>query len=297
LSPHAGYTLSMSDEIHELNLSQIGETYSSLRIINARADSSMLESIKSFGQMSPAVCLKTDGNTELIDGFKRLRALKQLKATTIKCVFVEVQPRVGKARIIQLNQASRSISDIEEALVLQSLHRQEKLSQVEISALLGRDKSWVCRRISLIEKLSDSVQEHIKLGLISTSVGRALFLLPRGNQQEVLDAVLKHHLGKRAVERLVRQLVVKPVSQWSLILYNAWSCDSPATIAMQEPSDKFSGQLKSLFRLQKSVISSAQEALAADYTLSAAALEKALQSTKSLESLLNRILEEKILEV
>lgn len=284
--------MDMSDEIHELNLSQVGETYASLRIINARSDASMLQSIKAFGQMSPVVCLKIDGHDELVDGFKRLRALRTLKAETLKCVFIDAQARVGKARIIQLNQASRSISDIEEAMVLRSLHRQEGLSQVEISALLGRDKSWVCRRISLIEKLSDLVQEHIRLGLISTSVGRAFSSLPRGNQKEVLDAVLKHHLGKRAVERLVRQLIARPTSQWSTILYNAWSCDSPETVAEQEPCDKFSGQLKSLVRLQKSVILSAQEALASGQCVSGELLEKALTGAQSLESLISHILQE-----
>lgn len=280
----------MSDEIHELNLSQVGETYASLRIINARSDASMLQSIKAFGQMSPVVCLKIDGHDELIDGFKRLRALRTLKAETLKCVFIDAQARVGKARIIQLNQASRSISDIEEAMVLRSLHRQEGLSQVEISALLGRDKSWVCRRISLIEKLSDSVQEHIRLGLISTSVGRAFSPLPRGNQKEVLGAVLKHHLGKRAVERLVRQLMARPTSQWATILYNAWSCDSPETVAEQEPCDKFSGQLKSLVRLQNSVILSAQEALASGHCVSGELLKKAQTNTESLKSLISSIL-------
>lgn len=280
----------MSDEIHELNLSQVGETYASLRIINARSDASMLQSIKAFGQMSPVVCLKIDGQDELVDGFKRLRALRVLKAETLKCVFIDAQARVGKARIIQLNQASRSISDIEEAMVLRSLHRHEGLSQVEISALLGRDKSWVCRRISLIEKLSDSVQEHIRLGLISTSVGRAFSPLPRGNQKEVLDAVLKHHLGKRAVERLVRQLMARPTSQWSTILYNAWSCDSPETVSEQEPCDKFSGQLKSLVSLQKSVILSAQEALASGHCVSGELLKKAQTSTQSLKSLISSIL-------
>lgn len=286
----------MSNEIHTINLSQIGESYASLRIINARAEAGMLHSIKSFGQMSPVVCLKTPDGDELIDGFKRLRALRQLKAETMKCVFVEVAPRVGKARIIQLNQASKSISDIEEAMVLQSLHRQEKLSQAEIALLTGRGKSWVCRRIALIEKLADEVQEHIKLGLISTSVGRSLSSLPRGNQVEVLKAILKNRLGKRAVERLVRQLLALPVSQWSLPLYNAWSCASPETIGNYEPCDRFSGLLKSLLRLHKTIISEARAALIDKESLPSALLESVLTTAQTLESLLTRLMQEKILE-
>jgi len=291
----ADYTLVMSNEIEEINLSQIGESYASLRIINARAEAGMLHSIKTFGQMSPVVCLKTSAGNELIDGFKRLRASRELKRDTLKCVFVEAAPRVGKARIIQLNQASKSISDIEEALVLQSLHRQENVSQTEIALLIGRDKSWVSRRIALIERLSEEVQSDIRLGLISTSVGRALASLPRCNQGEVLKAVIKNHLGKRAVERLVRQLLSLPVSQWSLPLYNAWSSDSPESIE-QEPCDKFSGLLKSLLRLQKTLTASSDEIAAKEGSFPGALLERALTAAKNLESLFLSLLEEKILE-
>jgi len=288
--------LTMSNEIYELKLSQVGETYASLRIVDARADALMLQSVKTFGQMSPVVCLKTDAGNEVVDGFKRLRALRHEKVETLKCAFITAHARVGKARIIQLNQASKSISDIEEALVLRSLHYEEKLSQTEISKLVGRDKSWVCRRISLIEKLSDEVQEHIRLGLISKSAGRALCVLPRGNQKEVLNAILKHGLRKRGVERLIKKLVGMPTTQWSVILYNAWACESEETVAENEPCDKFSGQLRSLVRLHGSVIAGAQTALKSDCAHKCSLLENALKSTQRLESLLDQLLRESIME-
>ncbi|MEW6711902.1 MAG: ParB/RepB/Spo0J family partition protein [Candidatus Riflebacteria bacterium] len=286
----------MSNKIEELKLSQVVETYASLRVVDARSDALMLQSIKTFGQMSPVVCLKTEAGYELIDGFKRLRALKQQKIDTLKCTFIEAETRVGKARIIQLNQASRSISDIEEALVLRSLHLDEKLSQTEISKLVGKDKSWVCRRISLIEKLSEEVQESIRLGLISKSSGRLLGVLPRGNQDAVLDAILKRKLGKRAVERLVKKLVAKPVSHWPTILFNAWSCKSPDMVDDLEPCDQFNGQLKSLLRLQKSVVESAKKALETDVSVPCRLIEHALKNTQDLDLLLNRLLLEKPME-
>ena len=43
----------------------------------------------------------------------------------------------------------------EEALVVHSLSHEDGLSQGEIAVLLGRHKSWVCRRLSLVERLSD----------------------------------------------------------------------------------------------------------------------------------------------
>ena len=54
---------------------------------------------------------------------------------------MEVNGRVCKAAMIQLNWSGRSINEMEEALVVQSLHREDGLTQIEIAALIGRNKS------------------------------------------------------------------------------------------------------------------------------------------------------------
>lgn len=104
---------------------------------------------------------------------------------------MQVHGRVCKAATPQLNWSDRSINEMEEALVLQSLHREDGLTQIEIATLLGRDKSWVSRRISLVERLSEEVQEDIRLGLLSVMTSRELAKLPRGNQKEAAEAILK----------------------------------------------------------------------------------------------------------
>jgi len=51
---------------------------------------------------------------------------------------------------------------------------------------LGRHKSWVCRRLALLEKLSAAVKEDLRLGLVGPSLARQLTRLPTGNQEAVL---------------------------------------------------------------------------------------------------------------
>ena len=41
---------------------------------------------------------------------------------------------------------------------MQALVREDGLSQVEAAELLGRHKSWVCRRLALLERLGDEAQ-------------------------------------------------------------------------------------------------------------------------------------------
>jgi ParB/RepB/Spo0J family partition protein len=208
--------------IEEKAVSEIGERYGRLRIVSPRADAAMVKSIRKYGQMTPVVCVKGECSYELIDGFKRLRACRRLDQTTLRVKTIEVSARVCKAAIIQFNRSGRSISEMEEALVIQSLHREDGLTQTEIGVLLGRDKSWVSRRISLIERLSEEVQEDLRLGLISVITGRELAKLPRGNQKEAADAILKRRYSTREAAKLIGYLLSRPVWEYSAILSNPW---------------------------------------------------------------------------
>ena len=213
--------------IEEIGVSEIAERYGVFRIVNPRADAAMVKSIQKYGQISPVVCVRAEGGYQMIDGFKRLRACRRLDKTTLRAKTMEVSGRVCKAAIIQLNLSGRSISEMEEALVLQSLYREDGLTQVEIAALLGRDKSWVSRRISLIERLSEEVQEDIQLGLISVMTGRDLAKLPRGNQKEAADAILKHHYSTREAAKLIGYLLSRPRWDYSAILARPWEVVEP----------------------------------------------------------------------
>jgi len=213
--------------IEELLISEIGQRYGRFRIVSPRTDGAMVKSIRKYGQISPVVCVRTEGGYELIDGFKRLRACRSLNQTTLRVKTIQVSGRVCKAAILQLNQSGRSINEMEEALVLQSLHREDGLTQIEIAALLGRDKSWVSRRISLIERLSEEVQEDIRLGLISVITGRELTKLPRGNQKDAADAILKRRYTTREAGKLIGSLLSRPRWEYSAILASPWEVVEP----------------------------------------------------------------------
>jgi len=203
----------------DISLSKIGELYGQFRIANPALDLCLLKSIEKYGQLSPVVVCKAKSNEyELIDGFKRFRAARKLNKECIKARVLDIGPRAGKAAILQLNWAGKSINDLEEAMVVHSLFREDGLQQVEIAALLARHKSWVCRRISLIEQLSDEVKESIKLGLIKVTIGWKLTRLQRCNQEEVLSVIHKYRLTLRQTERLIFALLSCTRSEQEAIL-------------------------------------------------------------------------------
>lgn len=235
--------------IEEIAVSGIGEKYGIYRLVNPRADTAMVKSIQMYGQISPVVCVKGGSGYELIDGFKRLRACRRLNKPVLRAKTMEVSVRACKAAIIQLNRAGGSITEIEEAMVLQSLHREDGLMQIEIATLLGRNKSWVSRRISLIERLSEEVQEDIRLGLISVIAGRELTKLPRGNQKAVADTILKHRLSTRETAKLITHLLCRPRWEHQTLLMAPWEIIEPK----QSKPVGFQAKLISMHGICKSV--------------------------------------------
>jgi ParB/RepB/Spo0J family partition protein len=202
----------------EIGLSQIGQSYGRLRLVHPQADAGMVESLRQFGQIFPVVVVPLAERYELVDGFKRLRALKHLGYERVTASVVNLGVHALKAAMIALNRRKGAICDLEEGMVVHSLCREDGLSQVEVALLLGRHKSWVCRRLSLIERLGDEALEHIRLGLMPMSIGRELCRLPRGNQQAALHTILKYRLSSRESARLVSLLLQPPRWGWQNLL-------------------------------------------------------------------------------
>lgn len=199
----------------EIPLSEIGESYGRLRLIQPQADARMVDSLRQFGQVFPVVVTE---RYELIDGFKRVRALRRLGVERVKAKVFKLGVPALKAVLMDLNWSRGSISDLEEGLVVQSLCREDGLSQVEVAVLLGRHKSWVCRRLSLVERLGEEALEHIRLGLIPASIGRELARLPRGNQPAALRTILKYRFCSRESAHLISLLLQRPKWDWQNIL-------------------------------------------------------------------------------
>jgi ParB/RepB/Spo0J family partition protein len=209
----------VSSETVSLPIQRIGERFAPLRIADPAAERAMLHSMQKYGQQTPVVvCRIAAGEHELLDGFKRLRAGRQMGLKELTVRPLDVSPRACKAAMLHLNRVGRTISGLEEALVVHSLCHEDGLNQVEIASLLGRHKSWVCRKLMLIERLCDEAQDSIRLGLLPASIGAELARLQRCNQEHLLAAIRKQRLTWRETREVVSALLSKPEREYAAIL-------------------------------------------------------------------------------
>jgi ParB/RepB/Spo0J family partition protein len=242
----------------DIPIERIAESFGRYRLLSPRHEAAMERSVGCFGQLTPVVVSAAKNDRyEIIDGFKRLRACRKLGKPSLKARVLEGHGRVLKAAMIQLNRKSGHLGDVEEAMIVTSLYRDDGLTQVEIAPLLGRDKSWVSRRIALIERLSEEVLEPLRLGLISPTHGRELSRLPRGNQPEALSCVVTHHLCSRETAKLITMLIERPRWDHELILrlpLEILEHRQPPRKGLIKPHDPLGTALKNLERCCTSVL-------------------------------------------
>lgn len=164
----------------------------------------MRASLRRYGQISPVVVFVHAGQYELIDGHKRLAAFRELGLEArVSARVLETDDKGAKAAMLGLNRATSRTCELEEAGIVFALVREDKLAQVEVAELLGRTRSWVCRRLGLIEKLGEEAKEDLRLGLLSATAARHVGRLPRGNQRAVLDVVRREALSVRELGAVV----------------------------------------------------------------------------------------------
>jgi ParB-like chromosome segregation protein Spo0J len=192
------------EQPQELRLDEIGVSYGRYRLHVPALERSMMRSLESYGQLSPIVVVRQEGRWELIDGFKRLGAARKLPSLDrLLARQIETDERSAKAAIYGLNRAGGRTREIEEAWIVHALVREDGLTQVEVAELLGRHKSWVCRRLALIEKLGPEARADLQVGLLTPTAARQLVRLPAGNQTEVLELVRREGLSTNELTGLV----------------------------------------------------------------------------------------------
>jgi len=186
-----------------IKLSMIDDCLSAMRLTRPEQITMMQKSLESLGQLHPVIVRKKNSLYQLLDGFKRYFASRDLQWKSLQARVVEVDDVTAKAMMMTYNQKTSSLVDFEEARIVYSLNKQHLISQQEIASLLSRSLSWVSRRLSFIEKLDEGVSLHLQLGKITPTHARELVKLPRGKQECFLKMILDYHLTSRQLALLV----------------------------------------------------------------------------------------------
>lgn len=166
----------------ELDLHRLELRYAGARLAEARAVERLARSIEKSGQLMPCIGVADGERVVLLDGYRRVAALKRLGHDTVLVERWSCDLAQALVSVLCRTQA-RALAAIEEALILRELTA-GGLAQNEIAHRCGRDVSWVCRRLQLISGLPENVLAAVREGTLSTwAATRVISPLARANAE------------------------------------------------------------------------------------------------------------------
>jgi ParB/RepB/Spo0J family partition protein len=192
-------------EFHQLDL-----RWEHLRVREPHRQRQLLASLAESGQQTPiVVVIAKDGNGSashlVIDGYKRIAALRQLGRDTVEAT---VWP-MGEAEALLLSRSQRMSpqeSALEQGWLLSEMEQRFSYSLDELARRFDRSMSWVSRRLALVELLPDAVQRHVREGNITTQTAmKHLVPVARVSAEDcerMAAAFVKHRCDSRQAAQL-----------------------------------------------------------------------------------------------
>ena len=183
-------------EIVHLNL-----RYNHVRVQDPRAVIRMADSIERYGQIMPILVVTAEApRYTLIDGYLRVAAAKRCGKDTLVSHIWHGSEKDALCHVL-VKDNERKWDIFEQAGLIKELHRRHGLSQRQIAHLLGKDPSWVSRRLSVLASLPDKVAQSVRRGNISTwAATRVLTPMARANAEhagKLAENLIKHPLSTR----------------------------------------------------------------------------------------------------
>ena len=165
-------------------------------------------SIKSNGIIQPILVRRTGNTYRIIAGERRWRAAQRAGLQRVPVVVRDIAE--GDQQLLELalieNLQREGLNPIDEALAYQRLADDFSLTQEQIAAAVGKDRSSVANFQRLL-KLPEEVRADLASGTLSTGHARALLALPdAAAQRHGAREVISRRLSVRETEALVKKL-------------------------------------------------------------------------------------------
>jgi ParB family transcriptional regulator, chromosome partitioning protein len=176
----------------------------------------LVDSIRAQGVVQPIVVRPLDEpdergvrRYEIIAGERRWRAAQQAGLLRVPIVVRDVAPGEERSLLEMAlieNIQRENLNPIDEALAYRRLADDFQLTQEEIAAAVGKDRTSVANFLRLL-KLAHEVRAEVASGALSMGHARALVALPAdADQVRVARAIIARSLSVRDTEALVKKI-------------------------------------------------------------------------------------------
>jgi ParB family chromosome partitioning protein len=192
----------------DIDLLAASEQQPRLQMDDAKLEE-LAQSIRANGVIQPILVRRAGNTYRIIAGERRWRAAQRAGLLKVPVVVREV-PEGSEQQLLELalieNIQRENLNPVDEALAYQRLAGEFALTQDQIAAAVGKDRSSIANYVRLL-KLPEEVRADLASGTISMGHARALLALPdAASQRHAAREVIARGLSVRDTEALVKRL-------------------------------------------------------------------------------------------
>ena len=194
-------------KIEEVNLEELDLRYEKLRAKQPGAERKLMAWLGEAGQQSPVIVVRSreNGAYVVIDGHKRVRALKKLKADVVKAAIWEMREEEALAVNYRESRTGGG-TVIEEGWLVAELHKVWRWNLARIGEKLVKSVSWVSRRLTLAEEMPEYLRKAVSEGRIGAHAAMySLTALTRVNWEEskfLVERICEAALTSREIKEI-----------------------------------------------------------------------------------------------
>jgi ParB family chromosome partitioning protein len=167
----------------------------------------LADSIRANGIIQPILVRRTGTTYRIIAGERRWRAAQRAGLHKVPVVVRDVTDGKEPLELALIENIQReNLNAVDEALAYRRLADEFGLTQDQIAAAVGKDRSSVANFMRLL-KLPDEVRADLASGALSMGHARALLALPDAPaQRQAAREVISRGLSVRDTELLIKKL-------------------------------------------------------------------------------------------
>jgi ParB family chromosome partitioning protein len=192
-------------DIHEIEIGRIKSNPDQPRkMFDEGKIGELAQSIQEKGLIQPVVVRKSGDGFELIVGERRLRALQQLQLEVIPAiVYDQLSKRETMEMALIENLQREDLNPIEEAEAFRVLLQEYGLSQEDLAARVGKDRSSIANSLRLLT-LPEKVRHYVLEKKLSAGAARVILAVPGEKEKiELAEKAIRENYSVRELEKIV----------------------------------------------------------------------------------------------
>jgi ParB family chromosome partitioning protein len=168
--------------------------------------SKILKIIKKYGNIYPVIAVKNDRSDTytIIKGQNIVKIASELNLIEVNAIVINYMNKIdSQTSSLIMSTINDNLGPLAQGALIEELLTSGNLSLTDLSKTVGKSKSWLSKRVSLKQDLSDTVKSLVQNNTLRSRTAEEIAKLPKQEQDKFAKSVIDTNMTKDLVSKLV----------------------------------------------------------------------------------------------